>query len=154
MIESNRDEEVCRRCDVLDDEDHTYHLSKEEYFYKKKIAGSIWNSRVLIPSNCLLTLNVYAKKLVKNNSRPLLIGTTTEVGIEFVLYMVGMAKLLVLFLQFRKSGKRQSKILGKNGETRCWQCFGENLRRFMNSTFFNTDRSFTADSGLQSTKGV
>ena len=30
MIENNRDEEVCRRWDVLADEDHTYHLSEEE----------------------------------------------------------------------------------------------------------------------------
>ena len=36
MIENNRDEEVCRRCDVLaDEDDHTYHLSEEEYFYYK-----------------------------------------------------------------------------------------------------------------------
>ena len=35
MIENNRDEEVCRRWDVLADEDYTYHLSEEEYFYYK-----------------------------------------------------------------------------------------------------------------------
>ena len=35
MTESNRDEEVCRRWDFLADEDHTYHLSEEEYFYYK-----------------------------------------------------------------------------------------------------------------------
>ena len=35
MIEHNRDEEVCRRWDVLADEDHTYHLSEKEYFYYK-----------------------------------------------------------------------------------------------------------------------
>ena len=35
MIEHNRDEEVCRRWDVLADEDHTYHLSEKEYFYHK-----------------------------------------------------------------------------------------------------------------------
>ena len=35
MIENNRDEEVCRRRDVLADEDHTYHLSDKEYFYYK-----------------------------------------------------------------------------------------------------------------------
>ena len=33
MIENNRDEEVCRRWDVLADEDHTYLLSEKEYFY-------------------------------------------------------------------------------------------------------------------------
>ena len=35
MIEQNQDEEVCRRWDVHADEDHTYHLSEEEYFYYK-----------------------------------------------------------------------------------------------------------------------
>ena len=35
MIENNRDEEVCRRWNVLADEDHTYHLSEKEYFYYK-----------------------------------------------------------------------------------------------------------------------
>ena len=35
MIENHRDEEVCRRWDVLADEDHTYHMSEEEYFYYK-----------------------------------------------------------------------------------------------------------------------
>ena len=35
MIEHNRDEEVCRRWDVLADEDHTHHLSEIEYFYYK-----------------------------------------------------------------------------------------------------------------------
>ena len=29
MIENNRDEEVCRRWDVLAYEDHTYHLSEK-----------------------------------------------------------------------------------------------------------------------------
>ena len=33
MIENNRDEEVCRRWDVLADEDHTYDMTEEEYFY-------------------------------------------------------------------------------------------------------------------------
>ena len=32
-----------------------------------------------------------------------------EVGIEFVLYMVGMARFLVVFLKFRESRKRQAK---------------------------------------------
>ena len=35
MIENNRDEEVCRRWDVLADEDHTWYLSEKEYFYYK-----------------------------------------------------------------------------------------------------------------------
>ena len=35
VIENSRDEEVCRAWDVLADEDHTYHMSEEEYFYYK-----------------------------------------------------------------------------------------------------------------------
>ena len=35
MIEHHRDEEVCRRWDVLADEDHTHHLTEQEYFYYK-----------------------------------------------------------------------------------------------------------------------
>ena len=35
MIEHHRDEEVCHRWDCLADEDHTHHLSEQEYFYYK-----------------------------------------------------------------------------------------------------------------------
>ena len=35
MIENIRDEEVCHAWDVLADEDHTNHMSEEEYFYYK-----------------------------------------------------------------------------------------------------------------------
>ena len=31
MIENNRDEELCRKWDVLADEDHTHHLTSQEY---------------------------------------------------------------------------------------------------------------------------
>ena len=33
MIQHNRDEEVCRAWDVLAEQDHTYHMSEEEYFH-------------------------------------------------------------------------------------------------------------------------
>ena len=36
MIEHNRDEELCRRWDVPADEDHTYHLSEQQYFHYKE----------------------------------------------------------------------------------------------------------------------
>ena len=35
MIENNRDEEVCRRWDAVADEDHTQHLTVQEYFHCK-----------------------------------------------------------------------------------------------------------------------
>ena len=35
MIENHRDEELCRRWDALADEDHTHHLTVQEYFHYK-----------------------------------------------------------------------------------------------------------------------
>ena len=35
MIENHRDEDLCRRWDVLTDEDHTHHLTEQEYFHHK-----------------------------------------------------------------------------------------------------------------------
>ena len=35
MIEHHRDEEVCRRWDALADEDHTHHLTEQEYLHYK-----------------------------------------------------------------------------------------------------------------------
>ena len=35
MIETGRDEDVCRHMDALADEDHTHHLASQEYFYYK-----------------------------------------------------------------------------------------------------------------------
>ena len=46
MIEHNRDEEVCRRWDVLADEDHTYHLSEKNTIRPKINSndfGGFWN---------------------------------------------------------------------------------------------------------------
>ena len=41
-----------------------------------------------------------------------------ETGIEFVLYLVGMARLLVVFLRIhRKSRKRQAKACDRSGQT-------------------------------------
>ena len=49
MIEHHRDEEVCQRWDALADEDHTHHLTEQEYFHYKKNCGFIQISKVLIP---------------------------------------------------------------------------------------------------------
>ena len=39
MIEHNRDEAVCRRWDVLADEDHTYHLSERILLPQEQIVA-------------------------------------------------------------------------------------------------------------------
>ena len=35
MIENHRDENLCRRWDALADEDHTHHMTVQEYFHYK-----------------------------------------------------------------------------------------------------------------------
>ena len=35
MVENSRDEDVCRAFDELAEQDHTYRMSVEEYFYYK-----------------------------------------------------------------------------------------------------------------------
>ena len=35
MIENGRNEDVCRQMDVLADEDHTHHLTPQEYYHYK-----------------------------------------------------------------------------------------------------------------------
>ena len=49
MIENHRDAEVCRRWDALAAEDHTHHLTVQEYFHDKKNGGFLQISKVLIP---------------------------------------------------------------------------------------------------------
>ena len=48
MIENHRDEDLCRRWDVLADEDHTHHLSAQEYFHYKSKWWLHSNNKVLI----------------------------------------------------------------------------------------------------------
>ena len=49
------------------------------------------------------------------------------VCIEFVLYMVEMARLLVVVLKIQKVKEEACKVLGMNGETRYLHYFGANL---------------------------
>ena len=81
--------------------------------------GSIPISRVLTPyhweivlisSKRCLPWDDYNKKLERNNSRPLLTGRTNNGSRHRVRPLHGgMARLLVVFLKFRTSRKRQAK---------------------------------------------
>ena len=51
MIENNRDEEVCRRWDVLADEDHIIICQKKNTSTTRTNGGSISISRVLTPNH-------------------------------------------------------------------------------------------------------
>ena len=114
MIENNRDEEVCRRWDVLADEDHTSYLSEKEYFYHK---NKWWLHLNKSGSDTLpLRERSHFKQALSTLERlhqeaggdqfaltPLPEEQTMEVGTE------------VVFLKFRKSRKRQAKSWERTG---------------------------------------
>ena len=81
------------------------HLNKtiEKTFW---FQASVVYLRTFTPRSCRRT----------NRAHSLLEEQTMEVGIEFVLYLVGMARLLVVFLKkIRKSRKRQAKSWERSG---------------------------------------
>ena len=121
MIENNRDEEVCRRWDVLADEDHTDHLSEEEYIhYKNKWWFHLNKSGSdTLPlrkrsdfKEALSTLETFTPRSWRrtNRAHSLLEEKTMEVGIEFRPLLGGNGKTPCGPLKkFRKSRKRQAK---------------------------------------------
>ena len=121
MIEHHRDEEVCRRWDALADEDHTHHLTEQEYFYYK---NKWWLHSNKQGSNTIPLRNrsdffeasvVYLGTITTRSGRRtiraylLLQAQTMAVGTEFIFHMVELARFLVVFLQFRKSRRRRAK---------------------------------------------
>ena len=73
-----------------------------------------------------------------------------EVGIEFVLYRVGMARLLLVFLKILERQGRGKQSLGKERGDPLFTVLWRKRQKmaFNNSTYFITVGSFTADSGL------
>ena len=131
MIENNRDEEVCRAWDVLAEEDHTYHMSQEEYFYYRNkwwlhLNKSGLDTLPLRKRSDFKQAFVYFKTFTPrswrrrtNRAHSLLEEQAMEVGIEFVLYLVRMARLLVVFLRIHRKSrkKRQAKACDRSGRT-------------------------------------
>ena len=143
MIEHHRDEEVCRRWDCLADEDHTHNLTVQEYFYYKNKwwlhsnkQGSNtmpWRNRSSDFKQALSTVQRLQQESGERTTRAYLLlqAQTMAVGTEFIFYMVELARFLVVFLQFRKFFWRKPSKMA-----------------LMNSIYFVTDGSFTADDGL------
>ena len=53
MIENHRDEELCRKWDALADEDHTHHLTSQEYSLSIRVTGGFTRtSKVPILCQC------------------------------------------------------------------------------------------------------
>ena len=129
MIEHDRDEEVCRRWDVLADEDHTDHLSEKEYFYYKNKwclhlnkSGSdtlpLRNRSDL--KQALSTLERVHQEAGKNHTCLLVLTSTNNGSWHRVrLLHCGIGKMPGGLLKSHKVKEEASKVLGMNGETRC-----------------------------------
>ena len=118
MIENNRDEEVCRRWDVLADEDHTYHLSEKEYFYCK---NKWWfhlnkSGSDTLPlgkrsdfKQALSTLERLQQEAGEEPFVPTYAYKHKQWQSASSSSTAEMARFLVVFLKFRESRKRQAK---------------------------------------------
>ena len=145
MIENNRDE-VCRRWDALADEDHTHHLTPEEYSHYKSnwwlrfkqdrfqycaSAAQIW----LQTSICLPCSNWKRKmelKEINNGHRVLL------------LLHGGVGKVPGGLLIPLKVTMEMNQVLTE----RCDLLYNSSGHDFLEFIYFVTDGSFPADVGL------
>ena len=127
VIENNRDENVCRACGVHAEQDHTFQRSESEYFHYRQ---NWWISHNNSGNNtqpvrkrsdfnqALSTLNRPHQEVGGEQIEPIPHWKYKQwkTGIEFVLYLVGMAKLLVVFPRnHRKSRKSKQSLVTDRG---------------------------------------
>ena len=108
MIENHRDEELCRRWDALADEDHTHHLTVQEYFHKKNKWWLHSNKQGCntMPlrhrsdfKQALSTLATITTRSRRRITRAyLFLQAQTMGGTKFIFYMVELARFLMVFL--------------------------------------------------------
>ena len=119
MIEHHRDEELCRRWDALADEDHTHHLTEQEYFHyknkwwlhsnKKKHNTMPIEKSFSFQASVVYFATITIRSRRRTTRAYLLLQAQTMGGTKFIFYMVELARFLVVFLQFRKSRRRRAK---------------------------------------------
>ena len=162
VLEHDRDEDVCLKWDELAEQDFTYRMSEPEYFhYRQNCWISLKSGNTGGPlrkrsdfSQALSALNRLPPRIWRTatQAHASLEVPATATVIEFFLHLVAMEWILVVSLTIQRKCMKDdaSKGLRSNGANRCLQYFGENLRRmaFKNSSYFVTDRSFTADGSL------
>ena len=109
-----------------------------------------WENVLISSKRCLLW-NVYTKKLEKNNSCPLVLGKTNNGSRHRVRPLHGgNGKTPGGLFQIQRVKEEASKSLWKErGDPLLTVfCRKSQTKTSMNSTFFVTDGSFTADVGL------
>ena len=143
MLENNRDEDVCRKCDDLAGEDHTHRMSESEYFHSRQHWWTSLNksgntTETLRKRSDLNQAFFYSKPFTPRSWRTttqadtLLETQRMENGTEFFLHLVGGNGVNPggLPKNSKKSIKEDAcKDLRSNGTTRCLLIFVENLRR-------------------------
>ena len=122
MIENHRDEELCRRWDALADEEHTHHLTVQEYFhYKNKWWLHLNKSGSdTIPlrkrsdfKQALSTLQRLQRSRKRTTRAYLFLQAQTMGGTKFIFYMVALAKFLVVFLIIQKVKEEANQVLNE-----------------------------------------
>ena len=75
-----------------------------------------------------------------------------KTGIEFFLYLVAMARILVVFLRIQRKSrkKRQAKACDRTGQPVVYRTLANTSDEWLSRihSIFVEDRSFTADGGL------
>ena len=129
---------------VLADEDHTYHMSEEEYFYYKNnwwisLNKSGNDTQPLRKRSDKKTSIVYIKAFTPRSwSRPtrahsLLEVLTMETSIELFHYLVAMARFLVVFLRIHRKSrkKRQAKACDRSGQPVIYRTWAETSEEWL-----------------------
>ena len=130
MIENHRDEDLCRRWDALADEDHTHHLTAQEYLYCKSkwwLHSNKQGSNTMplrhrpdFQASIVYLATIATRSRRRTTGAYLLLQTPTMGGTQFIFYMVELARFMVDSLSFRKSRRRCTKYC-VNGATCCLQ---------------------------------
>ena len=75
-----------------------------------------------------------------------------EIVVEFFLYLVAMARILVVFLRIHRKSrrKRQAKACDRSGQPVVYRTLSKTSDEWLSRihSFFVIDGSFTADGGL------
>ena len=130
MTEYNRDQEVCRRWDVLAVEDNTYHLSEEEYFhYKNKwwfLLNKLGSDTLPLRKRSDFKQAVSTLERLHQEDGGEQFATTPywknqqwKSASSSSSTYGGNGKTPGGLLKNQKVKEEASKVLGKNGETRC-----------------------------------
>ena len=150
MIENHRDEDLCRRWDALADEDHTHHLTTQEYlqFKSKWWLHSNEQGSNTMPlrhrsdfKQALSTLQRLQQEAGENHMCLLTLASTNNGRHEVHLLHGGIGKVHGGLFVIPKVKKEMHPVACS-----IWQASSD--KTFMNSICFVTDWSFTADGGL------